>query len=129
MANTLPPFPVGADPTSYAVTNWYTNLTNYINSVSGVPWANIDKAGSNLTDLATRLHSNLQGLVGSADLCHVSNAQYAFLNIGPVASGGAAPAGGTGTAAGGWDTAAHRDATITLINTMRTALIAKGILS
>ena len=47
----------------------------------------------------------------------------------PTASGGAAPAGGVGTAAGGWDTAAHRDSAITLINNIRTALIAAGIMS
>lgn len=34
----------------------------------------------------------------------------------------AAPAGGTGAAAGGWDTAPNRDAAITTINTMRTVL-------
>ena len=45
------------------------------------------------------------------------------------ASGGAAPAGGTGTAAGGWDTAAHRDAAITLLNNIRTALVNAGIMS
>jgi hypothetical protein len=39
----------------------------------------------------------------------------------------AAPAGGTGAAAGGWDTAAHRDSAITLINDMRTALINLGL--
>lgn len=32
----------------------------------------------------------------------------------------AAPAGGTGAAAGGWDTAANRDAAITTINDLRT---------
>lgn len=31
-----------------------------------------------------------------------------------------APAGGTGTAAGGWDTAAHRDTAIALINNLKT---------
>lgn len=41
--------------------------------------------------------------------------------------GAAASAGGTGTAAGGYDTAAHRDALITLVNNMRTALINAGI--
>ena len=45
------------------------------------------------------------------------------------ASGGAAPAGGVGTAAGGWDTAAHRDAAITLLNNIRTALVNNGIMS
>ena len=32
----------------------------------------------------------------------------------------AAPAGGTGAAAGGWDTAGNRDTAITLINDLRT---------
>lgn len=32
----------------------------------------------------------------------------------------AAPAGGTGAAAGGWDTAGNRDAAITTINSLRT---------
>jgi hypothetical protein len=41
--------------------------------------------------------------------------------------GAAAPAGGTGTTAGAWDTAAHRDAAIALLNAIRTALIANGI--
>lgn len=38
------------------------------------------------------------------------------------------PAGGTGAAAGGWDTADHRDEAIALINEMRTALINFGII-
>lgn len=45
------------------------------------------------------------------------------------ASGGAAPAGGTGTAAGGWDTAAHRDSAITTLNNLRTGLINLGLFS
>lgn len=39
-----------------------------------------------------------------------------------TADAGAAPAGGTGTAAGGWDTAAHRDAAIATLNNIRTRL-------
>jgi hypothetical protein len=45
------------------------------------------------------------------------------------ASGGAAPAGGTGATAGAYDTSAHRDALITLVNNMRTALVNAGIMS
>ncbi len=41
----------------------------------------------------------------------------------------AAPAGGTGTAAGGYDTAAHRDALITLVNDIRTAGVNLGLWS
>lgn len=40
----------------------------------------------------------------------------------------AAPDGGVGTAAGGYDTEVNRDAAITLLNTIRTALIGVGIL-
>jgi hypothetical protein len=45
------------------------------------------------------------------------------------ASGGAAPAGGIGTAAGAWSTAADRDAAIALLNNMRAALIANGLMT
>jgi hypothetical protein len=38
------------------------------------------------------------------------------------------PAGGTGAAAGGWDTAAHRDAAILLINQMRSCLVNAGLM-
>lgn len=54
----------------------------------------------------------------------------AFLGAAAVARqsiGAAAPAGGTGTAAGGWDTAANRNAAITLLNNIRTALINDGL--
>lgn len=47
----------------------------------------------------------------------------------PIASAGACPAGGAGTAAGGWDTAAHRDAAIALINNIRAALINNGMMT
>lgn len=41
--------------------------------------------------------------------------------------GAAASAGGAGATAGAYDTAAHRDALITLVNNLRTALINAGI--
>lgn len=41
---------------------------------------------------------------------------------GLTAPAAAAPAGGTGTAAGGWDTAVNRDAAIATINNLRTRL-------
>lgn len=52
-----------------------------------------------------------------------------------AAVGTTAPAGGTGTAAGGWDTSAHRDtaittinACVTLVNQIRSDLVSAGIL-
>lgn len=61
--------------------------------------------------------------LGGAFGCNGATAQSAF------ASGGAAPAGGTGATAGAYDTAAHRDALITLVNNIRTALVNAGIMS
>lgn len=55
--------------------------------------------------------------------CNGANAQTA------AASGGAAPTGGTGATAGAYDTAAHRDALITLVNNIRAALVANGIMT
>lgn len=40
----------------------------------------------------------------------------------------AAPAGGTGATAGAFDTAAHRDTLINLVNEMRTVLVNKGLM-
>ena len=68
--------------------------------------------------------------------------QIGFYGTTPIAKAAAisappaaAPAGGTGTAAGGWDTAANRDAAIATINGLRTAfadmkarLVAYGLL-
>ena len=40
----------------------------------------------------------------------------------------AAPAGGTGTAAGGYDTAGNRDSLINLVNEMRLVLVNHGLM-
>jgi len=40
----------------------------------------------------------------------------------------AAPAGGTGATAGAYDSAAHRDALIALVNEIRTTLVANGMM-
>jgi hypothetical protein len=53
--------------------------------------------------------------------CNAAAAQTSYV------VGAAAPAGGVGATAGAYDTAAHRDAMITLVNNMRTALINNGI--
>jgi hypothetical protein len=44
------------------------------------------------------------------------------------ASQAACPAGGTGTAAGGFDTSGNRDTMIALVNEMRQVLITKGLM-
>ena len=50
--------------------------------------------------------------------CNTKTPQAAFASSGTAS----APAGGVGTAAGGWDTSANRDAAIAAINTNKTAI-------
>ena len=56
-----------------------------------------------------------------------------FYGVTPVvqrasANQAAAPAGGTGATEGAYDTAAHRDALIALVNEMRTVLVNLGLM-
>lgn len=66
MAITLPPYPLNANPASNAYRDWSIKLQAILNgSASGITWTMVDKTGSNLTDLATRLHSSLQSIEGT----------------------------------------------------------------
>ena len=65
----LPPAPINvSDNSSFVWLEWYRQLRNYLNTSGNVPWSVVNKAGSNLSDLATRAHSSLQSLlpVGTA---------------------------------------------------------------
>ena len=85
MASGLPPPPVNDQPGSFAWLEWYRQLRNYVSTSGSVPWYIINFSGSNLTDLATRLHNNLQGLQGgtSGEQYHLTAAQHAALSAGP----------------------------------------------
>jgi hypothetical protein len=50
----------------------------------------------------------------------IPNLGASFKPTAIAATVAAAPAGGTGTAAGGWDTAGNRDAAIATINNLKT---------
>ena len=77
MADILPPAPVNEPQASYGWTDWYVKLVAFINTQNNISWASINKAGSNLTDLATRLHNDLQTVQGGAagDRQHLTTAQ------------------------------------------------------
>jgi len=65
MAQTgLPPPPINDQPGSFTWLEWYRQLRNYISTNGSVPWYVINFAGSNITDIATRDHGNLQSLQG-----------------------------------------------------------------
>jgi hypothetical protein len=59
---------------------WYLRVKDYTNSIASavIPWAQVDKSGSNLTDLTTRNHNDLTNIFGggTADYYHLTASQY-----------------------------------------------------
>ena len=65
MADILPPAPITEPPRSYAWIEWYKNLRFFINDTAqNLPWASVNKTGSSLSDIVTRLHNVLQSIQG-----------------------------------------------------------------
>lgn len=61
----LPPAPINEPPTSFAWQQWYLELQKFVGGTSGtIPWDNVNKAGSDLADLATKDHASLQNIQG-----------------------------------------------------------------
>lgn len=86
MASTgLPPPPINDQPGSFTWLEWYRQLRNYISTSGSVPWYVIDFAGSNITDIATRNHDQLQSIQGgtSGEHYHLTAAQHSALSAGP----------------------------------------------
>ena len=78
MAQLIPPTPLNAPMSSDVWNRWLETVRQIINnSAVGVLWANINFAGSNLTDLAVREHNSLQALQGgtAGDYYHITNAE------------------------------------------------------
>lgn len=78
MADILPPAPINELPNSYGWIDWYVKLRNLINETNNLPWASVNKAGSNLADLQTRNHNDLQSVQGGSagQYNHLTNAQH-----------------------------------------------------
>ena len=86
MASTgLPPPPINDAPGSFTWLEWYRQLRNYVSTSGSVPWYIINFAGSNITDIANRLHNQLQGLQGgtAGEMYHLTAAQHSALTAGP----------------------------------------------
>ena len=77
MADILPPAPINEPPTSYGWVDWYVKLRTLVNSVNNIPWAGVNKTGSNITDIQARDHNNLQNLQGGSvsEKYHLTQAQ------------------------------------------------------
>lgn len=80
MAIKPPPPPTKSEPGSFAWFDWYRSLYDFLNGTATVSWATVDKAGSNLSDLATRLHSSLQSVLGTGQH-HLSATEQARVTI------------------------------------------------
>jgi len=65
MANKLPPPPSRSDMGGFAYQSWFQSLHDFLTTAGSVAWVNIDFAGSSLTDLALRAHSQLQSVQGN----------------------------------------------------------------
>lgn len=86
MADIIPPAPVNDPPNSYGWIDWYIKLVKFVNSQSNILWANVNKAGANITDIPTRLHNDLQTIQGgsASERYHLTLTQYNNLTTGPI---------------------------------------------
>ena len=79
------------------------------------------KRSSGLTTLTS-------AMVGNSTAALISFYGTAGIAQRAAGSNAVVPAGGVGVAAGGWDTAAHRDTAIATINEIRTTLVNLGLM-
>lgn len=88
MAQKIPPAPVGALPGSSYWNDWYEKIRNLINSGTLAQlWSSIDFTASNITDIVTRAHNNLQSFQGGSagEYYHLTSAQNT--TVGTLTSG------------------------------------------
>lgn len=81
MAFVLPPVPIGEPQGSFAWQQWYLQLQQFYTGTGTIAWDLVDKAGSDLVDLATRDHASLQNMQGgtTGERFHLTSAQHTFL--------------------------------------------------
>ena len=77
----LPPPPnPDADINDYSWRDWFRQLRDYVVSAGSILWSQIDFTGSNITDIVTRRHQDLQALQGGSSSLnqyyHLTAAQY-----------------------------------------------------
>lgn len=82
MVMKLPPTPIGVPPGHSFWNDWYEKLRDLINTGAvAVTWSNIDFSGSNITDLVSRSHQNLQNLQGgtAGEYYHLTQTQHSTI--------------------------------------------------
>jgi len=88
MADILPPAPIDAPFSSYNWVDWYKKVRDAINNAASVLWTSINFTGSNITDIVTRNHNDLQNIQGgtAGQYYHLTAAEYAAIGPGAVTS-------------------------------------------
>lgn len=82
MARLQPPPIKDVKDLPYSLQKWYDQLRNFISSTAGtIPWITVSKTGSNLTDIVTRNHDDLQTVSGggAADYYHLKQTEHTSL--------------------------------------------------
>ena len=74
----LPNAPIHDTEFSYAWREWLRRTHVRVTGAAQMLWSQIDKAGSNLTEIVTRRHRDLQDLQGgtTAEYYHLTSAQH-----------------------------------------------------
>lgn len=96
MAIKLPPPPSGASQDSRAWTSWYSLLQSILTTTSGLSWATMDKTGSRVSDIATRPHSDLTGVLGTGPYHMTSAEATTVTNVNTSGHAGLTAIAGTG---------------------------------
>lgn len=113
MAILIPPPPTRAEQGDRAWTDWYIQLTRILSSTAGIAWALVDKAGSNLTDIATRSHASLQNILGTGSNHISSGENTAVTNMTTSGHQGLTAINGTGN----YHVSSAEATTLTNVNT------------
>ena len=82
MSQILPPAPTGSPPGSQFWNIWYEKLRALVNNTAtSLGWVNLNFAGSKITDIASRLHNDLQTIQGgtAGEYYHLTNTEYTLL--------------------------------------------------
>ena len=93
MSYKLPPVPL-QDITDlpYTLQEWFRKIQQLVSSAIGaIPWATVDKTGSNLTDFPTRNHNDLQNKQGgtTSEYYHLTSAEHSAIPtfvVGPASA-------------------------------------------
>lgn len=77
----IPPPPTQDDSFSYLWRAWLYTATQAVQGVTEIPWTALSFTGSNVTDLETRNHADLQN-INTATYTHLSSTNAAALTSG-----------------------------------------------